>query len=197
MPTAGQLILMLTPPAVSLIWTSAARPAITARPRPWSRCGEPPGSAAGGASPAGAPAWSALPAPGAPPGSAPVSVTSTSNLPAESVRAILTGSAGQYKRWASTAREHASPTASLTSSSSASSTPLRLATAVATNRAVRTCAGSGVKLTSTVGISGHAPLLLLGFSRRDGLVHGVVDAEDLGEAGDPEDLQYPLLRADQ
>src|SRR5690349_22845823 len=45
-------------------------------------------------------------------------------------------------------------TASRTSSSSASSTPLRLATAVATSRAVRTCAGSGVKLTSTVAIGG-------------------------------------------
>src|SRR6266568_6767884 len=32
---------------------------------------------------------------------------------------------------------------------------------------------------------------------RDGLVHRLVDAEDLRQPGDPEDLQDPLLRADQ
>ncbi len=32
---------------------------------------------------------------------------------------------------------------------------------------------------------------------RDGLVHCLVDAEDLRQPGDPEDLQDPLLRADQ
>src|SRR6266487_4359519 len=32
---------------------------------------------------------------------------------------------------------------------------------------------------------------------RYGLVHGHVDAEDLRQPGDPEDPQYPLLRADQ
>ncbi len=32
---------------------------------------------------------------------------------------------------------------------------------------------------------------------RDGLVHRLVDAEDLRQPGDPEDLQYPLPRADQ
>src|SRR5436190_7451854 len=32
---------------------------------------------------------------------------------------------------------------------------------------------------------------------RDGLVHGLVDAEDLRQPGDPEDPQYPLPRADQ
>ena len=32
---------------------------------------------------------------------------------------------------------------------------------------------------------------------RDGLVHCLVDAEDLRQPGDPEELQYPLLRADQ
>ena len=31
---------------------------------------------------------------------------------------------------------------------------------------------------------------------RDGLVHGLVDAEDFRQPGDPEDLQDPLLRAD-
>src|SRR5207247_8141062 len=31
----------------------------------------------------------------------------------------------------------------------------------------------------------------------DGLVHRLVDAEDLRQPGDLEDLQYPLLRADQ
>src|ERR1700741_4760546 len=39
--------------------------------------------------------------------------------------------------------------------------------------------------------------LLLRLPRRDGLVHAVVDAEDLRQPGDPEDLEYPLLRADQ
>ncbi len=38
------------------------------------------------------------------------------------------------------------------------------------------------------------PAPLLG---RDGLVHRLVDAEDLRQPGDPEDLQYPLPRADQ
>src|SRR4029077_12607704 len=141
-----------------------------------------------------------------------MSVIETSNRPAESVSAILTGSAGQCRRCASTPRQAASPTprrassrrafspapaappppARRTSSSSASSTPLRLATAVATSRAVRTCAGRGVKLTSTVAIGGLADGLLLGFAGRDRLIHAGVDAEDLGQAGDPEDLQDPL-----
>ena len=34
-------------------------------------------------------------------------------------------------------------------------------------------------------------------ARRDGLVHRLVDAEDLRQPGDPQDLQDPLLRADQ
>jgi hypothetical protein len=45
-----------------------------------------------------------------------------------------------------------------------------------------------------------APLmrsLLAPLHGRDGLVHCLVDAEDLRQPGDPEDLQYPLLRADQ
>src|SRR3984885_7647383 len=161
-PTDGQLIRMLVPDEVSLIWTSSASSAITASPKP---CGRP------------------------------VSVTSTSNRPAWSVSAILTGSAGQGSRCASTAREQASPTASRTSSRSASSTPLRLATAVATSRAVRTWAGRAVKLTSTVGMSAVSQRLLLGLSGGDRLVHRVVDAEHLGEPGDPEDLENPLLRA--
>src|SRR5208337_3539598 len=32
---------------------------------------------------------------------------------------------------------------------------------------------------------------------RDGLLHCLVDAEDLRQPADPDDLQYPLLRADQ
>ena len=32
---------------------------------------------------------------------------------------------------------------------------------------------------------------------RDGLVHGLVDAEDLRQSGDLQDLQDPLLHADQ
>jgi hypothetical protein len=45
--------------------------------------------------------------------------------------------------------------------------------------------------------SDRQPLLLLGLAGGDGLVHGVVDAEDLGQPGDPEDLEDPLLGADQ
>src|SRR5262252_8397744 len=136
------------------------------------------------------------------PAGCPVSVTSTSKRPAWSVSAILTGSAGQCSRCASTALEHASPTASRTSSSMSSATPLRLATAVATRRAVRTCAGRAVKLTSTVcirvsGVSRRQPAATFGLSCLDGLVDRVVDAEHLGQARDPEDLENPLLRADQ
>src|SRR6516162_2522495 len=113
---------------------------------------------------------------------------------------MRTGSAGQCRRWASTAREQASPTARRTSSSSASSTPLRRATAVATSRAVRTCAGSGVNVTSTVAMTRQVPSrrpLLVELLGRDGLVHRVMDAEHLGEPGDPEDLEDALLRAHQ
>src|SRR6516162_7757602 len=39
--------------------------------------------------------------------------------------------------------------------------------------------------------------LLLGLLGRDGLVHRVVDAENLRQPGDPENLEYALLRADQ
>src|SRR6516164_3939033 len=38
---------------------------------------------------------------------------------------------------------------------------------------------------------------LLRLPCRDGLVHAVVNAEDLREPGDPEDLEYALLRANQ
>src|SRR6266536_1770400 len=197
----GQLIRTLTPELVDETCTSSARPEITARPKPtgipgssapWTRVALPCPLA-----PVVAPCRVALPA-GA------WSLTTTTNRSPWSVISILTGSAGQCRRCASTAREHASPTASRTSSSSASSTPLRRATAVATSRAVRTCAGSGVNVTSTVAISealfglyGFRPALLLGLLGRDGIVHRVVDAEDLRQPGDPEDLEYALLRADE
>src|SRR5262249_49053989 len=47
--------------------------------------------------------------------------------------------------------------------------------------------------------SGHfaAEGLLLRLPGGDGLVHGLVDPEHLGETGDAEDLQDALLRADQ
>src|SRR5271166_1967815 len=41
------------------------------------------------------------------------------------------------------------------------------------------------------------PTLLLGLLGRDGIVHRLVDAENLRQPGDPEDLEYALLRADQ
>src|SRR5262249_405459 len=115
--------------------------------------------------------------------------------------ATRTGSVRHWATWVSTALEQASPTASLTSSMSDSDTPLRRATAVATSRAVRTWAGNGVKGTSNLGIlpclGAPARSLLLRLPVPDGLVDGVVDAEDLRQPGDAEDLQYPLLRADQ
>src|SRR5437764_10305137 len=128
-----------------------------------------------------------------------VLVTTTSNRSPAPVRATLTGSAGQCSWCTSTAREQASPTARRTSSSSSSSTPLRRATAVATSRAVRTCAGSGVKVTFTVAIgsAGSRRALLLELRGRDGPVHRLVDAEHLRQPGDPEDLEDALLRAHQ
>src|SRR5579859_1155427 len=126
-----------------------------------------------------------------------VLVTTTSNRSPTPVKATRTGSAGQCSWCTSTAREHASPTARRTSSSRASATPLRLAPAVATSRAVRTCAGSGVNVISTVAIVCEKAASLLRLPRGDGLVHAVVDAEDLCQPGDPEDLQDALLRAHQ
>src|SRR6202162_5214965 len=41
------------------------------------------------------------------------------------------------------------------------------------------------------------PALLLGLLGRDGLVHRVVDTENLRQPGDPQDLEYALLRADE
>src|SRR5580704_3263242 len=126
-----------------------------------------------------------------------VLVTTTSNRSPAPVSATRTGSAGQCSWRTSTAREHASPTARRTSSSSASGTPLRRATAVATSRAVRTCAGSGVNVISTVAIVCERAASLLRLPRGDGLVHAVMDAEDLRQPGDPEDLQDALLGAHQ
>src|SRR5580658_1740451 len=177
---------MLVPADVSLICTSSASPVITAIPSPAGTAVLTGGC--GPSSPPGRPAGAQL------------SVTSTSKRSAVSVSASRMGSAGQCSWCPSTAREHASPTASLTTSSRDSSTPLRLATAVATSRAVRTCAGSGVKLISTVAIGVASPgggWLLLGLTRGDRFIHAVVDAEDLGQPGDPEDLENALLGADQ
>src|ERR1700761_4818900 len=208
---AGQLIRTLSPESVDDTCTSSARPVITARPNAAGKAASRVSAGTG---------WNGAPCPplpadtvavfitGAnPPGSAPesggaASVTTTSNRSPRSVSSIRIGSAGQCRRCASTAREQASPTASRTSSSRVSSTPLRRATAVATSRAGRTCAGSGVNVTSTVGIlgfagSGSPEVLLLGLLGRDGVVHALVDAEHLRQAGDPEDLEYPLLGADQ
>src|SRR3984957_20061537 len=212
----GQLIRMLTPELVDTTRTSSARPEITASPNPAGIAippSSPPSQAAGdapaplaagdGPAPlaAGSPARvpSCVPA-GAPDGPGAESRTTTTNRSPWSVISILTGPAGKCRRCASTAREQASPTARRTSSSSASSTPLRRATAVATSRAVRTCAGSGVNVTSTVAIGrpfGFRAALLLGLLGRDGLVYRLVDAENLRQPGDPEDLEYALLRADQ
>src|SRR5882762_4901627 len=188
----GQLIRTLTPELVDETCTSSARPEITARPKPagipaasapWTRVATPcplaPVVALCRALPVGA--WS---------------LTTTTKRSPWLVISILTGSAGQCRLCASTAREQASPTARRTSSSSASSTPLRRATAVATSRAVRTCAGSGVKVTSTVAIgsAGSWRALLLELLGRDGPVHRLVDDEHLRQPGDPEDLEDALLR---
>src|ERR1700727_641484 len=115
----GQLMQTLRPADVREIRTSSASSAITARPNPSSRPpwplpsdnGRPPRIAAASAATVTGPATggSAVPS-GAP---CPASVTTTSKRPPEAVSSILTGSAGQYCRCASTAREQASPTASL------------------------------------------------------------------------------------
>src|SRR6266705_1578754 len=143
-PDSGQLIFTLVPASVSLIWTSSASPAITASEKPG---GMMVPSAGLGTSPPFAPA-------SRPPG-LPALMTSISKRPASLDRATLTGSSGHWLACVSTAREQASPTARRTSSISDSATPLRRATAVATSLAVRTCAASGVKVTSTVAILCH------------------------------------------
>ena len=146
----GQLIRTLTPELVDSTRTSSARPEITASPNP-AGDGQPAVEDVRGlAQSRRRPLRRRRPAirPGWRPRSEHDRSTVTTNRSPESVISILTGSAGQCRRCTSTAREQASPTASRTSSSSASSTPLRRATAAATSRAVRTCAGSGVNVTS-------------------------------------------------
>src|SRR5690606_6292414 len=86
------------------------------------------------------------------------------------------------------------PTARRSSSRVDSLTPARRATAVAMSLAVRTCAGSALIVSWTTAIVG---LRLLRLALVDGLLHRLVDTEDLGQTGDPEDLQDPLLGADQ
>ena len=150
----GQLIRMLRPAVVRAIWTSSARPSMTARP-----------SSAGTACRAGSPAASAAhrrrlaaavsPRAGGRAGRAvllapAVSVTTTSNRPLAPVSATRTGSAGQCSWCASTAREQASPPRGGLRRGAPRQRRCACATAVATSRAVRTCAGSGVKLISTV-----------------------------------------------
>ena len=56
-----------------------------------------------------------------------------------------------------------------------------------------TCTGSGVNVTSTAAWP-TLPRRLLG---RNSLIDRLVDAEDLRQPGDLEDLQYPLLCADE
>src|SRR5690606_35527719 len=186
--SAGQLILIWTPLGVEAISTSSARPAMTARP---SSAAPSPAKPCSNFSASEAPER-----PPAPSSAGTVSLTVTSKRRSAPRSSRRTGSSGQCLRCASTAREHASPTASLTSSSRCSATPLRRATAVTISRAVRTWTGSALKDSSTVDISaagrllGALPLLL-------GLLDRVVDTEDLGQPRDPEDLEDALLRAHQ
>ena len=106
-----------------------------------------------------------------------------------SISEMRTGSSAACAACMPDGREQASPTASRTSSSSASSTPARRATAAAISRAVRTCAGSGRKRARrAMGSVSRSP-------RRP--PRRRVDREDLGQAGDPEDLEDALLGADQ
>src|SRR5215831_3034056 len=85
---SGQLIFTLVSVSVSLIWTSSARPAITAREKP-------------GGIRVPSLAW--------PPAAAscalPELTTSISNRPPRSDSATLTGSAGHSAAWVSTALE--------------------------------------------------------------------------------------------
>src|SRR6202041_2941644 len=196
----------LVPSAAGAMRTSSARPAMTARPTSsGSRSGTEPTGGTSKSTPRAAPLPATAPAPAGrltPAGRScsdpgPASVTTTWNCSPSSVSDTRMGSSGQCRWCASTAREQASPTARRTSSSSASGTPLRRATAVATSRAVRTCAGNGVNVISTVGMICDVAASLLRLPGGDGLIHAVMDAEDLGQPGDPEDLQDALLRAHQ
>ena len=94
--------------------------------------------------------------------------------------------------------------ASRTSSSSSSATPARRATAAATSRTVRTYAGSGEKASWTVDIADEEGSRRRSSRRRaacaaagGGVLDRAVDVEHRVQAGDPEDLQQPLVRAHQ
>src|SRR5471032_1369370 len=119
------------------------------------------------------------------------SATSTEKRSGSSMSLNSTGEEGAWARLKRTAKEHASLTASLISSSAPSATPARLATEAAMKRAVLTCSGKGVNETVTVGKARRS------VCGGDGLVDRPVDRENLGEPGDPEDLEDALLGADQ
>src|SRR5690242_20658102 len=130
---------------------------------------------------------------------APLLARSTTRTVNRSPSAIATSTRSTMpcERCNATAREHASPIASRTSSSSSSATPARRATATPTSRAVRTCAAAGENDSRTVGMA-----LRRGFSVRAGRGGGgrlnrVVQLEDAVERGNPEDLQKPLVCADE
>ena len=127
------------------------------------------------------------------------SSTETLNRPA-SPNSSVTGVVTPCRSCIRTARAHASPTASRTSSRTSSPTPLRRAMAAAISRAVRTCAAFGGSRSVTVTSPPRRPVPVMESACRrtaEGLVHRRVHGEHLVQAGDPEQLQHPLLRTDQ
>src|SRR5690242_9219031 len=75
-----------------------------------------------------------------------------------------------------------------------SSTPARPAASRTTQRTARRRPGPARSPRRPRPGPRSLPAALRG---RDGLVHGLVDAEDLRQPGDPQDLQDPRLGADQ
>src|SRR5690625_91924 len=204
------------PSSLGSILTSSAKPVMTARPRPGEKPEIPPGgvsspsrnnpSMAGGSVDSSYPfagaqsvtttskrrvvmplarrSFSAVPSPDSEDVSGPLLSISWSRI----------GCVGQWTLCAATAREHASPTASLISSIAEAAIPARRATVAAMSRAVRTWAGSALIVSVMVAIARSG---LLRRTLVDGFLDRVVDTENLGQAGDPENLEDALLSAHQ
>src|SRR5699024_12582775 len=84
----------------------------------------------------------------------------------------------------------ASQTASLIPSIAEAPIPARRATVAAMSRAVRTCSGSALIVSVMVAIARSG---LLRRALVDGFLDRLVDTEDLGQAGDPAELEDALL----
>src|SRR5215218_1826557 len=117
-----------------------------------------------------------------------------------STRSTSIGSVRPARFRSPTATAQVSETATLRSSMPSAPIPALRATMPTTRRTVPSSRGSGGKASRTVAgstpatASTAAPLLGRG---RDGVAHRAVDREDLGQAGDAEDLEDLLLGADE